>query len=104
MSEIERARREGMRWNLLSTLHKAAPYSSSEVFLFDVIRGIYRDATALELRRQLDYLADRALVVLDKKPSGTWFADITRTGVDIVEYTVDCEPGIARPEKFWPEP
>ena len=25
----------------------------------------------------------------------------SRYGVDIAEYTIDCEPGIARPAKYW---
>ena len=98
---IEKARREGMRWYIISTLNKARPHTTSEVFLLDVMRGIYPDATALELRQQLDYLHDRQLVAADKQPSGRWFADLTRNGVDIAEYTVSCEPGIARPEKYW---
>ncbi|MFH6974156.1 hypothetical protein ACG2K1_01125 [Neisseria sp. 23W00296] len=97
----EKARREGMRWHLVNTLHKARPYTTSEVFLLDVMRGIYPDATALELRQQLDYLADRKMVELNKQPSGMWFADLTSLGVDIAEYTVECYPGIARPEKYW---
>jgi hypothetical protein len=101
MADMDKARREGMRWNLLNTLHKAAPYTSNEAFLLDVMRGIYPDCTPLEVRKQLDYLADRRLIDLTKQPSGAWFADIGRYGVDIVEYTVDCDPGIARPPKFW---
>lgn len=97
----EKARREGMRWHLVNTLHKARPYTTSEVFLLDVMRGIYPDATALELRQQLDYLADRKMVELNKQSSGMWFADLTSLGVDIAEYTVECYPGIARPEKYW---
>ena len=97
----EKARREGMRWHLINTLNKARPYTSSEVFLLDVMRGIYPDATALELRRELDYLADRRLVELVKQPSGMWFADLNRLGVDIAEYTIECEAGIARPPKYW---
>ena len=97
----EKARREGMRWHLVNTLHKARPYTTSEVFLLDVMRGIYPDATALEFRQQLDYLADRKMVELNKQPSGMWFADLTSLGVDIAEYTVECYPGIARPEKYW---
>ena len=65
------------------------------------MRGIYPDATALELRQQLDYLKDRRLVELVKQPSGMWFADLNRLGVDIAEYTIDCEAGIARPPKYW---
>lgn len=97
----EKARREGMRWHLINTLNKARPYTSSEVFLLDVMRGIYPDATAIELRQQLDYLKDRRLLVLTKQPSGMWFADLNRLGVDIAEYTIECEAGIARPPKYW---
>ena len=97
----EKARREGMRWHLINTLNKARPYTSSEVFLLDVMRGIYPDATAMELRQQLDYLKDRRLLVLTKQPSGMWFADFNRLGVDIAEYTIECEAGIARPPKYW---
>lgn len=101
MADIEKARREGLRWNLLVALNQAAPYTSNETFLLDVMRGIYPDVTALEVRKQLDYLADRELITLDKKPNGAWFADIARWGVDVVEYSVDCDPGIARPPKYW---
>ena len=97
----EKARREGMRWHLINTLNKARPYTSSEVFLLDVMRGIYPDATAMELRQQLDYLKDRRLLVLTKQPSGMLFADLNRLGVDIAEYTIECEAGIARPPKYW---
>lgn len=97
----EKARREGMRWHLINTLNKTRPYTSSEVFLLDVMRGIYPDVTALELRQQLEYLQDRRLLDLTKQPSGMWFADLNRLGVDIAEYTIDCQAGIARPEKYW---
>ena len=97
----EKARREGMRWHLINTLNKARPYTSSEVFLLDVMRGIYPDVTALELRQQLEYLQDRRLLNLTKQPSGMWFADLTHLGVDIAEYTIDCQAGIARPEQYW---
>ncbi len=28
----EKARREGMRWHIINTLHKARPYTTSEIF------------------------------------------------------------------------
>ena len=101
MVDHVKVRRESMRWNLINTLDKARPHTSSEQFLLDVMRAIYPDATALEVRRELDYLDERAVVKLDKQPSGRWFAELTRTGVDLAEYTIACEPGIARPAKYW---
>jgi len=49
----------------------------------------------------MDYLHDRELIKLDKQPSGRWHAELSRFGVDVAEYTVSCEPGIARPAKYW---
>lgn len=101
MVDIAKVRREGMRWNIINILNKARPYPTNETFLLDVMRAIYQDTSPLEIRRELEYLADRDLVDLNKQPSGTWFSDLTRYGVDLAEYTLPCEPGIARPEKFW---
>lgn len=103
MADMAKVRRESMRWNLINTLNKARPHTTNEQFLLDVMRAIYPDATALEVRRELDYLEDRKLVELNKMPSGAWFSDLTRYGVDLAEYTIDCAPGIARPEKYWAE-
>jgi hypothetical protein len=99
--DLARARREALRWLILLTLNNARPIGAFEGPVLAVAQSEYPDATPLELRRELDYLADRQLVTLDKQPSGKWFADLTRHGVDLAEYTVDCEPGIARPTKYW---
>ena len=101
MVDQSKVRRESMRWNILLTLNNARPVGAYEELVLSTIQAIYPDATDLELRRELDYLADRSLVELKKEPSGRWFADVTRYGVDIAEYTVDCQPGIARPVKYW---
>ena len=69
--------------------------------MLSTIHGIYPDSTPLEVRRELDYLADRKLVEIERKPSGEWVAGLTRYGIDIAEYTIDCGPGIARPQKYW---
>ena len=103
MVDQAKVRRESMRWNILLTLNNARPIGAYEELVLSTIQAIYPDATALEVRRELDYLADRKLVDLNKTPSGAWFADLTRYGVDIAEYTIDCAPGIARPEKYWSE-
>lgn len=95
-----KARREGLRWNLLNTLNLCRPYTASEVQLLDVMRGIYPDASGLEIRRELEYLQDRQLIAINKQPGGSWFADIDRNGVDLVEYTVECDAGIARPPRY----
>lgn len=94
-------RRETIRWQVLLTLLNAAPMGAWEELILSVIQATYPDSTALELRKALDYLSDRELVKLDKKPDGRWFADLTRYGTDVAEYTVNCDPGIARPAMYW---
>ena len=101
MVDMHKVRREDIRWQILLTLNNARPIGAYEELVLSVIRSTYPDATPLELRRELDYLHDRELVKVDKQPSGRWFADLTRIGVDLAEYTIPCEPGIARPEKYW---
>ncbi|MFT0531615.1 hypothetical protein ACMHYJ_02100 [Castellaniella hirudinis] len=101
MVDMARARREGLRWIILLTLNNARPIGAYEGLVLTVVQAEYPDATPLELRRELDYLHDRRLVEIKKEPSGKWHAALTRLGTDITEYTVDCEPGIARPQKYW---
>lgn len=101
MIDQTKVRRESMRWLILLTLNNARPIGAYEELVLATVQAMYPDATALEVRRELDYLADRELVDLRKEPSGRWFADLTRYGVDVTEYTVDCDPGIARPPKYW---
>lgn len=101
MIDPAKARREYLRWLILLTLNNARPIGAFEGPILTVAQAEYPDATVLELRRELDYLADRKLVDLRKEPTGRWFADLTHYGVDIAEYTIDCAPGIARPAKYW---
>lgn len=99
--DADKIRRETIRWQILLTLYNASPIGAWEEVILSVAQSMYPDATPLELRRQLDYLSDRKLVAVKKDPAGRWFADLTRYGTDVAEYTVECEPGIARPAKYW---
>jgi hypothetical protein len=99
--DLAKQRREQLRWILLLALNHARPIGAQEAVLLGTAQGIYPDATPLEVRRELDYLEGRKLVEIERTPSGPWRAELIRYGVDIVEYTIDCEPGIARPAKYW---
>ena len=101
MIDQAKARREHLRWLILLTLNNARPIGAFEGPILSVAQSEYPDATVHELRRELDYLHDRKLVGIERRPDGRWFAELTRYGVDVAEYTVACEPGIARPEKYW---
>jgi len=97
----EKVRREAIRWLVILTLYNASPNGAYEELILATVQGIYVDATALEVRRALDYLADLKRVSLIKQPGGRWFSDLTCHGTNLAEYTVDCDPGIARPVKYW---
>lgn len=101
MVDMEKVRRETLRWQILLTLYNASPVGAWEELILSVIQATYPDGTSLEVRKALDYLSDRELVTVVKDPAGRWFADLARYGTDVVEYTVECDPGIARPVKYW---
>lgn len=101
MIDHVKTRRESMRWMILLTLYNASPMGAFEELVLITVQAMFMDATALEIRREMDYLFERGLIKLDKQPHGRWFADLNRDGTDIVEYTVECDPGIARPPKYW---
>lgn len=101
MIDHTKVRREAMRWYLLLTLYNAQPVGCYEEVLLSTISGIYPDVTALEIRREINYLETRELIDIHKESGGRWFSQLSRTGIDIAEYTVACEPGIARPVKTW---
>lgn len=94
---MAKTRRESIRWYLLVALNVARPAGAPVPMLLSVIQATYADATEHEVRRELDYLGDRKLIEVDKKPDGRWLCELNRLGVDFVEYTIDAEPGIARP-------
>lgn len=94
-----KVRRESMRWYLLLTLYNAQPVGAYEELLLSTLIGIFPDTSQHEIRTQLDYLRERVLVDINKEPAGRWFCKLDRYGIDIVEYTIDCQPGIARPQR-----
>lgn len=96
-----RIRRESLRWLVLLTLNNARPLGAYEGPVLAVAQSEYPDATLLELRRELDYLSGRDLVLVTKEPGGRWYCALTRHGTDVAEYTVDVEAGIGRPAKYW---
>ena len=96
MSDQTKQRREFARWVMALGLYNARPVGAREELLLSILQSILPAATARETRLALDYLADRKLIDLNKRPDGRWFAYLSRYGVDVIEDTVPCEPGIAR--------
>ena len=99
--DMEKARREALRWLILQALNAAQPVGAAETIIKNAIESVVLDVTVMEIRKELDYLAERDLVAITNRDTPVWFAKINRHGIDIVEYTVECHPGIARPKKYW---
>lgn len=99
--DMERTRRETIRWHILVAVNSGRPEAVAEPLILSAIQSIPVECTARELRRELDYLADRKLLEIARHEGAPWTADLTRHGVDFVEYTLAAEPGIARPKKYW---
>ncbi len=96
-AQIAKARREAMRWFLLQGIYVSLPEGMYTEALLPIIQSVYADATHHEIRKELDYLEERGLAKIKRDPTDRWFVDLTRAGVDVVEYTVECDPGINRP-------
>lgn len=98
MIDMEKTRREDMRWHLLSAVNLSRPVGIYTEPLLAIVRAVYPDATHQEVRVQLDYLEEREMVRISKDPLDRWMVDLTRTGIDFVEYNIDAQPGVSRPK------
>lgn len=100
--DLNKARRENLRWMILLCLNSAQPIGASETVVHSAVLPLIPDLTDLELRQALDYLHERELIeIVGRGTQPFWFCKLGRHGIDVVEYTVSCEPGIARPAKYW---
>lgn len=95
---LEKGLRESVRWRALVLLDAARPEYLSDAALFACFGvgwpGLSRDT----LRREIDYLRLRGLLT-SSNDGPDWILGLTRDGIDLVEYTVPCDPGIARPTR-----
>lgn len=100
--DLNKARRENLRWMILLCLNSAQPIGASESVVHSAVMPLIPDLTMLELRQALDYLCGRKLIeITGRGTEPFWFCKLSRDGIDVAEYTVSCEPGIARPAKYW---
>lgn len=97
---LDKARREAVRWHLLQIGNVARPQAMNLAAMLPIIQTVYADATMVEMRRQCDYLEERGLLKIARDPLDQWSVELTRDGIDVVEYTVECDAGIARPRVF----
>ncbi len=92
---------ESGRWELLRVLNVAGHLGATETMMFHTLVAMWLDMSREWIRNQLDYLESRGLIELERHEIKGWQAKLTRHGWDVTSYVVDCEPGIARPPKYW---
>lgn len=101
MTDLDRTRREQIRWRILATLNISRPQGANEGLILAVLNDIKLQVTEKELRCELDYLAESNLLAISGQDTGTWVGKLTPAGIDIAEYTKAAPPGIGRPAKYY---
>jgi len=99
VKSFEQARTHEIRWRILRALDAGRPLPVSESLLFRVLVDVSLALTPQELRRELDYLQKAGLLTLTKQAE-PWLAELTGTGIECVEYSSPCPPGIDRPPQI----
>ena len=98
---VNRGRCQHLRWLLLRCLYQALPEDQPELTLLAYAQRVgYPDVSLTEARSALKYLAGHDLVTYIGETSKQPWA-LTAHGIDVVEYTTPCPPGVARPSGKW---
>ncbi len=99
--DIEQRQREEARWRMLRVVDAGRPIAVSEQIIWRVLADIKLALSLVGVRRELQYLRDSGLLELEGEGGETWFAKLTSSGVDVVEYNFPAPAGVARPKKYW---
>ena len=99
--DLLQRQREEARWRMLRVVDAGRPIAVSEQIIWRVLTDIKLALTLVGVRRELSYLRDLGLLELEGEDSETWFAKLTASGVDVVEYNYPAPAGVARPKKYW---
>ena len=99
--DLEQKNREEARWRMLRVVDAGRPIAVSEQIIWRVLTDIKLALSLNSVRRELAYLRDLGLIELEGEGTETWFAKLTASGVDVVEYNFPSPAGVARPRKYW---
>lgn len=94
MHTFETHRRQNLRTSILQVLNVARPYATSEKLVLQTLGDVQEDCGPGELRRELDYLAEKEIVVIRDRSAPVWMISLTAYGVDVVEGAVELPPGL----------
>jgi hypothetical protein len=99
--DLEQKQREEARWRMLRVVDAGRPIAVSEQIIWRVLADIKLSLSLNAIRRELAYLRDLGLLELEGEQAELWFAKLTASGVDVVEYNYPAPAGVARPRKYW---
>lgn len=99
--DLEQKKREEARWRILRVVDAGRPIAVSEQIIWRVLADIKLLLSLNGVRRELVYLRDLGLVEIENENGETWFARLTASGVDVVEYNFPAPAGVTRPRKYW---
>ncbi|MGH7842856.1 MAG: hypothetical protein ACREQT_15250 [Candidatus Binataceae bacterium] len=99
--DLGQKQREEARWRILRILDAGRPIGVSEEIILRVLDDVRLPIGPAGVRRELDYLGDLSLAEVEQDEDGLWWAKLTASGVDLVEYTAPAPPGVARPRRYW---
>lgn len=98
-ADFERARVAMTRYRVLAILDVGRPFPVGETLIAKVLNDIDLQATQTDIRRAMQYLADKGLIELSSPRDRHWEARLLPDGVDYVEGHRDDDPGILRPPR-----
>ncbi|MXZ81643.1 MAG: hypothetical protein F4Z15_09900 [Gammaproteobacteria bacterium] len=98
MNKTERMRQvPAIRWSILRTCNVGGHLGATETMLSRVIDAEWLGISRDDMRKELHYLSQRDLIEIEKSEIDPWRMTLTDHGRDLVDYQIDCRPGIARP-------
>ena len=81
MANIEKIRRESIRWQILITLNTARPIGAFEKLVLSVIQAEFPDSTQNEVRRECEYLHSRRLLDIPRSPMAAGLSRLPGMGL-----------------------
>ncbi|HFD87521.1 MAG TPA: hypothetical protein ENJ35_07590 [Gammaproteobacteria bacterium] len=97
-TKLELARVKMIRYRILKVLDAGRPYPVGDGLLVEVLVDADLNVTQHEIRKALQYLADKGYLALSQPDSAAhWEARLLPQGVDYLENPSHDDPGITRP-------
>ena len=88
---------EQFRYRILKASEAGRPEAVSEELILGVLEKCGQVFSALDLRKEADYLEDLKLIKIHNRDSSPWLIEILPMGVDVLQGNAPCPAGISIP-------